>query len=74
MKFDPVCGTAISPEAAISTARYRGETYYFCSVKCRLAFDRDPGAYLKELPRPKDANPVSWSLQDSAGTTQAEAH
>ncbi len=28
MKLDPVCGIIISPEAAISTARYRGETYY----------------------------------------------
>jgi Cu+-exporting ATPase len=74
MKFDPVCGTAISPEAAISTARYRGETYYFCSVKCKLAFDHDPRAYLKEPPHPRDASPSGRHFLDSASTSQAEAH
>lgn len=62
MKFDPVCGTAISPEAAISTARYRGETYFFCSVMCKLAFDQDPRAYLKEPLPPSDTGAVDESL------------
>lgn len=73
MKFDPVCGTAISPEAAISTARYRGETYYFCSVKCKLAFDQDPRAYLKEPPH-SSARGALEQFRDAAGAAHTEAH
>lgn len=73
MKFDPVCGTAISPEAAISTAHYRGETYYFCSVKCKLAFDQSPHHYAKDRPPEKKDGLVERPL-DSAGSAPAEAH
>jgi YHS domain-containing protein len=28
---------------------FDGVTYYFCSVGCRQAFERDPAAYRKRL-------------------------
>jgi YHS domain-containing protein len=31
---DPVCGTFVSPGAAI-TRKVKGETVYFCSAECR---------------------------------------
>jgi YHS domain-containing protein len=34
---DPVCGTFVAPNAALSTTA-RGETHYFCSEQCRRQF------------------------------------
>jgi L-lactate dehydrogenase len=30
-------------------SEYKGETYYFCSSRCKNAFERDPGQYLEGL-------------------------
>ena len=35
---DPVCGTFVSPQSAL-TANARGATYYFCSDDCRRKFN-----------------------------------
>jgi YHS domain-containing protein len=35
---DPVCGVFVSPATALP-ARARGETAYFCSEKCRSAWE-----------------------------------
>jgi len=34
---DPVCGTFVSPQSALSTDA-RGARYYFCSEDCRRKF------------------------------------
>jgi membrane fusion protein, copper/silver efflux system len=42
---DPSCGKPVDPvKAAASgnTFAYRGTTYYFCSAKCKQAFQNDP--------------------------------
>jgi len=36
---DPVCGTFVAPRQELSLTA-RGETYYFCSEKCRREFRR----------------------------------
>jgi YHS domain-containing protein len=36
---DPVCGTFVSPRAALS-ATASGSTHYFCSEECRATFSR----------------------------------
>ena len=36
---DPVCGVFVSPATALP-ARARGETFYFCSEKCRTQWER----------------------------------
>jgi YHS domain-containing protein len=36
---DPVCGTHVSPGAAV-TKTMKGATYYFCSERCREEFGR----------------------------------
>jgi YHS domain-containing protein len=36
---DPVCGTFVSPRAALS-ATASGSTHYFCSEECRAKFSR----------------------------------
>jgi len=47
MPIDPICGMTVDPATAAATAVYRGQTYYFCAVGCRVAFDHDPVAALK---------------------------
>jgi Cu+-exporting ATPase len=42
---DPVCGMAVDPAKAASTAEYEGKLYHFCSRGCAEKFRRDPGKY-----------------------------
>lgn len=39
LQRDPVCGVYVSPSTAL-VARASGETFYFCSEKCRAAWER----------------------------------
>ena len=39
---DPVCGMTIKEKTAVFTSSYKGLGYFFCSDKCKAAFDKDP--------------------------------
>lgn len=44
---DPVCDMEVdtsNPPGGVAV--YEGETYYFCGPGCRVAFQKDPAAYL----------------------------
>jgi len=43
---DPVCGMDIDPATAAGNSEYNGQTYYFCSLGCKKAFDKEPEKYL----------------------------
>ncbi|HTY09242.1 MAG TPA: YHS domain-containing protein [Candidatus Edwardsbacteria bacterium] len=43
---DPVCGMMIDLAIAAARSGYNGQTFYFCAMGCKRAFDRDPGKYL----------------------------
>lgn len=43
---DLVCGMDIDPVTAAGFSEYNGETYYFCSLGCKKAFDKEPEKYL----------------------------
>jgi Cu+-exporting ATPase len=43
---DPVCGMDIDSTTAAGTSEYNGQTYYFCSLGCKKAFDENPEKYL----------------------------
>ncbi len=47
MAKDPVCKMEVDPRKAAAQSTHKGETYYFCAVSCKQAFDRDPYKYLK---------------------------
>lgn len=51
MPVDPVCGMDVPTDAADATTDYEGESYYFCSVDCREAFEDSPRKYV-ETPHP----------------------
>jgi Ala-tRNA(Pro) deacylase len=42
---DPVCGSSIRAERTVEKSLHRGETYYFCSLSCKMEFDDNPDAY-----------------------------
>ena len=43
---DPVCGMEIEAAAAAGKTEHKGQTYYFCSSKCKEKFDLKPEQYL----------------------------
>ncbi len=45
---DPVCGMHIDPATAAGKSEYKGQTYYFCSLGCKSAFEKEPEKYLKQ--------------------------
>lgn len=47
---DPVCGMQVTLESKGGTAQWQGETYAFCSDKCRTKFVADPESYLHPQP------------------------
>jgi P-type Cu+ transporter len=49
---DPVCGMTVYPSRALAH-RHVGQSYYFCSARCRDKFAANPAQYLKAAPAPK---------------------
>jgi uncharacterized protein len=43
---DPVCGMTVDRHAGKPTAHYGGQTYYFCSERCKAAFEAKPERYV----------------------------
>lgn len=48
MTRDPVCGMAVARADAVATSVHRLRTYYFCSLSCKQAFNREPERYLSD--------------------------
>jgi YHS domain-containing protein/uncharacterized membrane protein len=46
MAKDPVCGMQVDEKKAAGKSEYQGQTYYFCSPGCKVAFDKEPGKYV----------------------------
>lgn len=46
MHTDPVCGMTVDEESAAGKSEYQGQTYYFCSPGCKVAFDKEPSRYV----------------------------
>ncbi len=44
---DPVCHMDIDPATAAGSTTYKGQTYYFCSLGCKKAFEADPERYFR---------------------------
>jgi Cu+-exporting ATPase len=43
---DPVCGMQVQIQNNVLRSAYQGQTYYFCTVACRKAFDVHPEKYV----------------------------
>ncbi len=53
---DPVCGMTVSEDSP-QRQEHAGQTYHFCSARCREKFGRDPGRYLGDSREPHDEVP-----------------
>ena len=50
---DPVCGMNVEPDEAAARAEWEGETFHFCSQRCREKFIADPEKFLREEEKPE---------------------
>ena len=48
---DPVCGMTVDPATARHSASHGGETYWFCSARCRERFEAEPERWLNPQPQ-----------------------
>ena len=46
MAIDPVCKMDVDETTAKFKTAYKGETYYFCALGCKKAFEENPEEYL----------------------------
>src|SRR5579859_1306614 len=49
---DPVCGMYVDPAQARGSSEYKGQKYYFCSLRCVGRFNAEPEKYLAPKPPP----------------------
>jgi L-lactate dehydrogenase len=47
MARDPVCGMQVSEGQDVLASYHKGQTYYFCSDRCKRSFEDNPDAYLQ---------------------------
>jgi len=47
---DPVCGMEIDVAAAAGHTEHAGQTYSFCSSRCKDKFDKNPVQYQNNHP------------------------
>jgi len=45
MQKDPVCGMMVDEKKTLLKSEHEGREFYFCSIGCKTAFDRDPHRY-----------------------------
>lgn len=48
MEKDPVCGMDVEPATSAAQSVYKDKTYHFCSVGCKLDFEKEPERFLEE--------------------------
>ena len=47
MAIDPVCGMDVDPKTAAGKSEYHAQIYFFCSLGCKKAFDKEPQKYIE---------------------------
>ncbi len=47
---DPVCGMEVEPSSTTAAADFAGQTYHFCSERCREQFQNEPQRYVEGPP------------------------
>ncbi|MFO7703829.1 MAG: YHS domain-containing protein, partial [Halopseudomonas sp.] len=52
---DPVCGMSVDPHTAEHRSQQGGNTWYFCSSRCKSRFDENPEQYLGDEQKREEA-------------------
>ena len=55
---DPVCQMSFDVGKAAETEEYKGRKYFFCSIGCRMEFERHPDDYAIKAGGPNERNDV----------------
>lgn len=50
---DEVCGMEFDRRSSKAVMRFRGTTYYFCSIRCHKKFAEHPGWYVDTSAPPR---------------------
>jgi Cu+-exporting ATPase len=50
---DPVCKMLVQPQTAVAKFNFKGETFYFCAVRCLTKFRQNPEKFLRENAKPE---------------------
>ncbi len=66
MAKDPVCGMDVDPKKAVGKSAYKGQAVYFCSLKCKERFDKDPEAFISKG-EPQKVEPHKAMIAAEAG-------
>jgi xanthine dehydrogenase accessory factor len=45
--IDPICGMKVDVNKSKYSSAYESKTYYFCCLRCKESFDREPAQYSK---------------------------
>jgi YHS domain-containing protein len=56
---DPVCWMDVDIKVVAGKSEYRGQSYYFCSLGCKNAFDKEPAEFIEEN---DEYINISWSF------------
>src|SRR3989337_673812 len=46
--IDPICGMTVEESKAAATYNYKGKTYYFCNIRCKEKFEKEPEAAVEQ--------------------------
>lgn len=57
MEMDAVCGKQIDSSSAAGQLEFEGQTYYFCSIVCRIKFEENPKQYAGDRAQSAQAVP-----------------
>jgi Cu+-exporting ATPase len=80
---DPICGMEVDQSKAKVAGRkveYKGQTYYFCSDECKVAFDKEPTRYAAKVSKGvateagKRLEHVQWADSQEKEHTDAPHH
>jgi YHS domain-containing protein len=63
---DPVCGMVVVTGAGAGTAEHLGQTYAFCSQRCRSSFAEQPDRYAASLRSPEPSGSGARGAWDGA--------
>ena len=69
---DPVCGMTVDPAKAKHCAEHAGDSYFFCSAKCREKFIAEPAHYVVSSPRERSPE-VAAAGEDAVDLPDASA-
>ncbi len=55
---DPVCGMSVDPATSKHRFDHDGQSFHFCSARCREKFAASPASYLEAAGKPTPADPT----------------